>query len=186
MAKKFEEIAQGKLKRLIINMPPRHTKSEFASYLLPAWFLGNHPGKKVIQTSNTAELAVGFGRKVLQVFEECHLNFEHLPTGIDAMCVILPTASLAPHRDEVMDKISRAVSPDQISIQDDMAMLAIVGTGMLRQFGTAARLFTAIAEHGISIKTMLQTPSELSILIGIDEHDLSKAISALYDAFIRT
>jgi hypothetical protein len=64
MAKKFEEIAQGKLKRLIINMPPRHTKSEFASYLLPAWFLGNNPEKKVIQTSNTAELAVGFGRKV--------------------------------------------------------------------------------------------------------------------------
>ena len=64
MAKKFEEIAAGTLKRLIINMPPRHTKSEFASYMLPAWFLGNHPGKKVIQTSNTAELAVGFGRKV--------------------------------------------------------------------------------------------------------------------------
>jgi predicted phage terminase large subunit-like protein len=64
MAKKFEEIAAGKLKRLIINMPPRHTKSEFASYLLPAWFLGKYPNKKVIQCSNTAELAVGFGRKV--------------------------------------------------------------------------------------------------------------------------
>ncbi len=64
MAKKFEEIAAGKLKRLIINMPPRHTKSEFASYLLPAWFLGRFPGKKIIQSSNTAELAVGFGRKV--------------------------------------------------------------------------------------------------------------------------
>lgn len=64
MAKKFELIAEGKLKRLIINMPPRHTKSEFASYLLPSWFLGKYPGKKVIQTSNTAELAVGFGRKV--------------------------------------------------------------------------------------------------------------------------
>jgi len=64
MAKKFEEIAEGKIKRLIINMPPRHTKSEFASYLLPAWFLGKYPGKKIIQTSNTAELAVGFGRKV--------------------------------------------------------------------------------------------------------------------------
>ncbi len=64
MAKKFEEIAEGKLKRLIINMPPRHTKSEFASYLLPAWFLGRFPQKKIIQTSNTAELAVGFGRKV--------------------------------------------------------------------------------------------------------------------------
>ena len=61
---KFQEIAEGKVKRLIINMPPRHTKSEFASYLLPAWFLGKFPGKKIIQTSNTAELAVGFGRKV--------------------------------------------------------------------------------------------------------------------------
>ena len=64
MAKKFEEIASGKLKRLIINMPPRHTKSEFASYLLPAWFLGKYPNKKIIQSSNTSELAVGFGRKV--------------------------------------------------------------------------------------------------------------------------
>jgi predicted phage terminase large subunit-like protein len=64
MAKKFEDIVEGRLKRLIINMPPRHTKSEFASYLLPSWFLGKYPNKKVIQTSNTADLAVGFGRKV--------------------------------------------------------------------------------------------------------------------------
>ena len=64
MAEAFQLVAEGKLKRLIINMPPRHTKSEFASYLLPAWFLGMYPGKKIIQTSHTAELAVGFGRKV--------------------------------------------------------------------------------------------------------------------------
>jgi predicted phage terminase large subunit-like protein len=64
MAKKFEAIANGTLKRLIINMPPRHTKSEFASYLLPSWFLGKYPNKKIIQCSNTADLAVGFGRKV--------------------------------------------------------------------------------------------------------------------------
>ena len=64
MAKAFEKVAAGELKRLIINMPPRHTKSEFASYLLPAWFLGQYPDKKIIQTAHTAELAVGFGRKV--------------------------------------------------------------------------------------------------------------------------
>jgi len=64
MARKFEQIANGEIKRLIINMPPRHTKSEFASFMLPAWFLGRFPGKKIIQCSNTAELAVGFGRKV--------------------------------------------------------------------------------------------------------------------------
>ena len=64
MADAFERVASGTLKRLIINMPPRHTKSEFASYLLPAWFLGKFPDKKIIQTAHTAELAVGFGRKV--------------------------------------------------------------------------------------------------------------------------
>ena len=64
MADAFERVVNGKLKRLIVNMPPRHTKSEFASYLLPAWFLGRYPEKKVIQTAHTAELAVGFGRKV--------------------------------------------------------------------------------------------------------------------------
>lgn len=64
MARAFEKVARGELKRLIINMPPRHTKSEFASFLLPAWFLGQYPDKKVIQTAHTAELAVGFGRKV--------------------------------------------------------------------------------------------------------------------------
>ena len=64
MAEAFERVINGDLKRLIINMPPRHTKSEFASYLLPAWFLGQAPDKKIIQTAHTAELSVGFGRKV--------------------------------------------------------------------------------------------------------------------------
>jgi hypothetical protein len=64
MARAFERVAQGKLKRLIINMPPRHTKSEFASYLLPAWFLGLYPNKQIMQISHTADMAEGFGRKV--------------------------------------------------------------------------------------------------------------------------
>jgi len=74
MADAFERVANGELKRLIINMPPRHTKSEFASYLLPAWFLGKNPGKKVIQTSHTAELAVGFGRKVRNLVDTDHYH----------------------------------------------------------------------------------------------------------------
>jgi predicted phage terminase large subunit-like protein len=82
MAKKFEEIASGKIRRLIINMPPRHTKSEFASYLLPAWFLGKYPDKKIIQCSNTAELAVGFGRKVRNL------------VGSDVYATVFPNVSL--------------------------------------------------------------------------------------------
>tara|TARA_R110000822_G_scaffold1361_4_gene6287 strand:- start:508 stop:2028 length:1521 start_codon:yes stop_codon:yes gene_type:complete len=90
MAAAFERVANGECKRLIINMPPRHTKSEFASYLLPAWFLGKFPGKKVIQTSHTAELAVGFGRKVRNlvdteqyqsIFPELHLQSDSKAAG---------------------------------------------------------------------------------------------------------
>lgn len=90
MAKKFEDVASGKIKRVIINMPPRHTKSEFASYLLPSWYLGKFPKKKVIQCSNTAELAVGFGRKVrnlvgseayAKVFPGVHLRQDSKAAG---------------------------------------------------------------------------------------------------------
>jgi predicted phage terminase large subunit-like protein len=79
MADAFERVAEGKLKRLIVNMPPRHTKSEFASYLLPAWFLGRFPHKKVIQASHTAELAVGFGRKVRNLVDS-EVYHEIFPT----------------------------------------------------------------------------------------------------------
>jgi len=81
MAKAFERVANGECKRLIINMPPRHTKSEFASYLLPAWFFGKFPGKKVIQTSHTAELAVGFGRKVRNLVDST--NYKRIFPALD-------------------------------------------------------------------------------------------------------
>ena len=86
MAMAFERVARGECKRLIINMPPRHTKSEFASYLLPAWFLGKYPHKKVIQTSHTAELAVGFGRKVRNLVdtENYHSIFPELKLSTDS------------------------------------------------------------------------------------------------------
>jgi predicted phage terminase large subunit-like protein len=86
MADAFERVANGKLKRLIINMPPRHTKSEFASYLLPAWFLGQYPHKKVIQCSHTAELAVGFGRKVRNLVDTdaYHQIFPDLSLSADS------------------------------------------------------------------------------------------------------
>ena len=81
MADAFERVANGELKRLIINMPPRHTKSEFASYLFPAWFLGRYPEKKIIQTAHTAELAVGFGRKVRNLISQ--EDFQSVFPGIE-------------------------------------------------------------------------------------------------------
>ena len=90
MAAAFQRVAEGKVKRLIINMPPRHTKSEFASYMLPAWFLGKFPNKKIIQCSNTAELAVGFGRKVRNL------------VGSDAYKKIFPNVDLRQDKSPIM------------------------------------------------------------------------------------
>ena len=91
MANAFERVARGELRRLIINMPPRHTKSEFASYLLPAWFLGKFPEKKVIQTAHTAELAVGFGRKVRNLIQSCLLYTS--PSPRDGLLSRMPSSA---------------------------------------------------------------------------------------------
>jgi aspartate kinase len=128
---------------------------------------------------------VGFGRKVLSVLEEHHISFEHLPTGIDALCAMVPTRSLADVREQVLAQIEAAVHPDHISVQEGIALVACVGAGIFKQHGTIARLFTAVSEQGIVIRTMFQAPSELSIIIGVNEPDLGPAVRAIYDAFIR-
>ncbi|MBQ7183876.1 MAG: aspartate kinase [Clostridia bacterium] len=129
---------------------------------------------------------LGFGRRVLQAFEENGVNFEHLPTGIDTMSVVVKEAELAPHREAVIERIKELVQPDNLTVSDHLALIATVGRGMVRVFGTAARLFTAISTRGISIRTIDQGSSELSIIVGVDEDDFENAVEAIYDTFVRT
>lgn len=129
---------------------------------------------------------LGFGRRVLQAFEEFDINFEHLPTGIDTMCVVVHQNELNPHREEVIRRICELVNPDQVTVHDNLALIATVGRGMVRNFGTAARLFTAISSQGISIRTIDQGSSELNIIVGVDEADFEGAVKAIYDTFVRT
>ena len=129
---------------------------------------------------------LGFGRRVLQAFEEYSVNFEHLPTGIDTMSVVVRESELNRHRDEVIARIEELVHPDQINVADNIALIATVGRGMVRMFGTAARLFTAISSRGISIRTIDQGSSEISIIVGVDAADFNSAIEAICDAFVRT
>lgn len=166
---------------MIHGSPPLHPQGPIVTGIA-----GRGGFSTVMLEKDRMNAEIGFGRKVLQVFEEHGLSFEHLPTGIDALCVILPTADLAPKREDVLDSLTERLSPDRLLVEDHLAMLAVVGFGMSRHLGVAARLFTALAEQGVSVKTMLMVPSELSVLIGIHENDLKTAISTLYDAFIRT
>ena len=129
---------------------------------------------------------VGFGRRVLQVFEDYGINFEHLPTGIDTLCVVVHADSFDHRKEEIIERLVAVAEPDNITVDDHLAMIATVGTGMKNQFGIAARLFTALWEHGINVKTLSQVPSEISIIVGLREEDLSAGIRAIYDAFLRS
>jgi len=148
--------------------------------------IAGHKGFCIVSVEKdmmNAEL--GFGRRVLQAFEEFHINFEHLPTGIDTMCVVVHEKELAPHREEVIQRIYELVNPDQVTVHEHLALIATVGRGMVRNFGTAARLFTAISSQGISIRTIDQGSSELNIIVGVDEDDFENAVKAIYDTFVR-
>ncbi|MBQ3486354.1 MAG: aspartate kinase [Clostridia bacterium] len=128
---------------------------------------------------------LGFGRKVLAAFEEHGVSFEHLPTGIDTMCVVVSGAALAPVRDKVLAQIVATTSPDTITVHDYMSIIATVGRGMVNNCGTAARLFSAMSKAGINVRMIDQGSSELSIIVGVDDADYENTIKAIYNAFVR-
>lgn len=127
---------------------------------------------------------VGFGRKVLQAVEEFGLSFEHMPTGIDTMCVVLSTAELEPVKEQLTRRIWETTNPDTLTIHDNMGIIATVGRGMVHNPGTAARLFTALSRYHINVRMIDQGSSELSILVGVDSGEFQQAIRAIYDEFV--
>ena len=126
----------------------------------------------------------GFGRKVLQAIEEAGLNFEHLPTGIDSLCVVLETAYLEPVKDHVKSRIMEMANPDYLQIQDGLGLIATVGRGMVHNPGTASRLFSALSKAKVNVRMIDQGSGELSILVGVDTKDFKTAIQAIYEEFV--
>lgn len=127
----------------------------------------------------------GFGRKVLEAIEKENISFEHLPSGIDTMCVIIRTDALSPCKEKLKDRICQLVEPDYISIEDGLALIAVVGRSMVKTKGTAFRIFKSVAEAEINIRMIDQGSSELNIIIGVDEKDFELATNAIYKEFIK-
>ncbi len=128
---------------------------------------------------------VGFGRKVLSVLEDCKIPFEHLPSGIDTMSVVVNTSFIDDIRDQVVRSICLKTTRDAFAIEDGLALIAIVGRGMARSKGTAARVFSALANADINIRIIDQGSSELNIIIGVDEADYEKSLRAIYAEFVK-
>ena len=128
---------------------------------------------------------VGFGRKVLEVFEENEISFEHLPSGIDTMSVVVSSATLDGRREKVMNAIVRAVKPDSVFIEDELALIAVVGRGMVKAKGTSARVCDALARADINIRIIDQGSSELNIIVGVDDEEYEDALRAIYAEFVK-
>ncbi len=128
---------------------------------------------------------IGFGRKVLECLEDFGISFEHLPSGIDTMSVVVSSAQIHDCKEKILQTVTRRTKPDSVTIEDGLALIAIVGRGMVKARGTAARVFDAISNAGVNIKMIDQGSCELNIIVGVEEHDFSAALSAIYKEFVK-
>ena len=128
---------------------------------------------------------LGFGRRVLQVIEEAGISFEHLPSGIDTLSVVLSSKELAGKRADIMAGICKAVNPDNIYVEENLALIAVVGRGMVKAKGTSARVFKALADAGVNIRMIDQGSCEMNIIIGVDANDYVVALNAIYNEFVK-
>lgn len=129
---------------------------------------------------------VGFCRKVLQVFEDNGVSIEHMPSGIDTMTIFVHKDAFEEKEQQILAGIHKAVDPDHIELESDLALIAIVGRGMKSTRGTAGRIFSALAHAHINVKMIDQGSSELNIIVGVRHDDFKNAIKALYEIFVLT
>lgn len=127
---------------------------------------------------------VGFGRKVLEVFEKNGISFEHIPSGIDTMTVFVHQSEFVEKEQKVLAGIHKLAQPDTIEMESDLALIAVVGRGMKATSGTAGRIFSALAHVNVNVKMIDQGSSELNIIIGVKNEDFEAAIKAIYNIFV--
>lgn len=129
---------------------------------------------------------VGFCKNLLEVFAENNISIEHMPSGIDTTTVFVHQDEFQENEQKVIAGIHRAVAPDYLDLESDLALIAVVGRGMKDTRGTSARIFSALAHANVNVKMIDQGSSELNIIVGVRNHDFERAIQAIYDIFVTT
>lgn len=128
---------------------------------------------------------IGFVRKILTVLEERGVSFEHMPTGIDTMSLVIPDAQLKDGAEGLIEEIKKAVNPDRIYAVRNLSLIAVVGKGMAKKVGTSGKIFGALSAADVNIRMIDQGSSEMNIIVGVEERDYEKAINAVYNVFFR-
>lgn len=127
----------------------------------------------------------GFVRRILGILDDYDINFEHLPSGIDTVSVVMSNKSIDGRLDDVLDEFESRLRPDSIDVIENIALIATVGHGMSKRTGVSAALFTALANAGVNIRMIDQGSSEMNIIVGVENKDFEKAIRAIYEAFVQ-
>ncbi|MCI8645201.1 MAG: aspartate kinase [Firmicutes bacterium] len=127
----------------------------------------------------------GFVRRMTGILEDYDIPLEHLPSGIDTVCVVVSNKKLDGRLDEILEEFKQQLKPDTMDVSEDVALIATVGYGMSARPGTSAKLFTALADAGVNIRMIDQGSSEMNIIVGVENDDLEKSIQAIYDAFVK-
>ena len=135
----------------------------------------------VEKANMNAEL--GFGRRMLTALEKNDIRFEHMPSGIDTLGIVLADSEIEGKQPQLLDDVYNLCEPDSLEVSKGVALIATVGRGMIQKVGVAARLFTALAQSNINIRMIDQGSSEINIIVGVDEQDFERAIKAIYNAF---
>ncbi len=133
------------------------------------------------KTNMNAE--IGFGRKVLMALEKNNMSFEHMPSGVDTLSVVLANSEITDKQPQLLDDVYNLCEPDSLEVFKGLALIATVGRGMIHNIGVAARLFSALAKSGVNIRMIDQGSSEINIIVGIDESDFETGIRAIYEEF---
>lgn len=126
---------------------------------------------------------LGFGRQVLEVVSKYGINYDHIPSGIDSMSVIMSDEELGNHGEALLEDIQRILEPDRVELTPNLALIATVGEGMSHRVGIAAKLFGALAQAKVNVRVIDQGASEINIIVGVEDVDLKRAIEAIYHAF---
>lgn len=145
---------------------------------------GKKPFTVISIYKNMMNKEIGFVRRALAVLEDEEINFDHIPTGIDSLSVVIESKELEDKLDDVLASLEQSLRPDEITVTEDIAMIAVVGLGLARTVGVAAKITAALADAGINIRMLNQGTNEINVILGVEASDFEGAIRAIYNAFV--
>ena len=160
------------------------TENTYENSKVLSGIAGKKPFTVISVYKNMMNKEIGFVRRALAVLEDQGINFDHIPTGIDSLSVVIESKELEDKLDDVLLSLEQTLRPDEITVTEDIAMIAVVGLGLARTVGVAARITAALADSGINIRMLNQGTNEINVIIGVEAKDFEAAIRAIYNVFV--